>query len=419
MNTYDCDVLIIGAGPAGTIAGSILHQAGKKVIVVEKQVFPRFVIGESLLPSSMHHFEAAGYLDSLENFGFEKKFGAMFVRNEEVCLFDFSEKSCQGWDYTYQAPRADFDKVMADELAKAGVPVHYRTEVTKVEFDGTDSLTTIRKPDGTEETIRARFLIDASGWGRVLPRMFGLDEPSDFPPRHALFAHVKDTKRAPGRPGVQITFYILEREVWLWVIPFSNGNTSLGFVGYPGFFDKFKDAPLDETFKKVLSLRPEVYERFHDQEYVMEPTSILNYAISTHTMHGNGFVLAGNATEFLDPVFSSGVGFATESGFRAGTLAVRQLNGEPVDWQKEYEDHMRQGINVFRSYVAAWYEGTLQEIFFTPAINQEIKRQICSVLGGYVWDQENPYVRRHETALQSLLKVIRMEFGDVHATKAI
>lgn len=408
---YDCDILVIGAGPAGTIAAATAHKEGKKVMIVEKTQFPRFVIGESLLPTSMHHFEHAGFLKAIEARNFEKKFGARFIRGEEVCLFDFSENFTPGWTYTYQVPRADFDKVMADEVEKYGVPVLYNTEVVDVKFEGTDSVTTIRKQDGSISEIKARFLIDASGYGRVLPRLMNLDEPSSLSPKRAFFAHIEDTERPEGREGVQITFYILEREIWFWVIPFSNGITSLGFVGDPAFFERFTDES-PETFMQVIrDTRPDIASRFEGQKFVLEPRSIVNYSISTHTLYGDGFALAGNATEFLDPVFSSGVGFATESGYRAALLASRQVNGEEVNWEKEYHDHMMQGINTFRSYIEAWYDGTLQEIFFAPVINTEIKKQICSVLAGYVWDMNNPFVKRHETALKTVLKAIRMELG--------
>lgn len=407
---YSCDILVIGAGPAGTIAAAVAHQKGLRVLVIEKQQFPRFVIGESLLPTSMHHFEKAGFLEALENYGFEKKFGARFFRGEEVCLFDFSENFTPGWTYTYQAPRGDFDKVMADELEKQGVPVYYQSEVKNVVLHGTDSVTTVQMADGTEAEIHAKFIIDASGYGRVLPRLFDLDEPSNLSPRRAMFVHSSDTERPEGQEGVQITFCIVEREVWLWVIPFSNGQTSLGFVGDPLFFEKHtrEDESTEAFFRRLLELEPRVADRFRDQEFLWEPKGITNYAISTKKMYGEGFALAGNATEFLDPVFSSGVGFATESGLRASELACRQLSGETVDWAVEYEQHMCQGIDTFRSYVSAWYEGTLQDIFFSPHMNDQVKRQICSVLAGYVWDTSNPFVRRHETALQTLLKAIRV-----------
>ena len=410
---YDCDILVIGAGPAGTIAAATARKEGKNVMIIEKTQFPRFVIGESLLPTSMHHFEHAGFLNAIEDKNFEKKFGARFIRGEEVCLFDFSDNFTPGWTYTYQVPRADFDKVMADEAEKAGVAILYNTEVLDVKFNGTDSTTTIRKQDGRITEIQAKFIIDASGYGRVLPRLMNLDEPSSLSPKEVVFAHLQDTNRPEGNEGVCITFYILEREVWFWVIPFSNGITSLGFVGDPKFFVRFKDKSPEMFMEIIKNNRPDVYERFKGQKFEFEPKSIMNYSISTHTLYGEGFALAGNATEFLDPVFYSGVGFATESGYRSALLSSKQLDGIAVDWEIEYKEHMMQGINTFRSYINAWYDGTLQEIFFAPVINTEIKKQICSVLAGYVWDQSNPFVKRHETALHTILKLIRMELSEV------
>ena len=157
-----------------------------------------------------------------------------------------------------------------------------------------------------------------------------------------------------------------------------------------------------------------IAERFRDAEMIFEPRTIEGYAISTKQLFGDGFVLCGNATEFLDPVFSSGVTFAMESGNKAGKLVGKFLRGEKVDWQTEYTDHMMQGINTFRTYVAGWYNGDLHDIFFAGnTTNPEIKKQICSVLAGYVWDMENPFVKKHERAVKSLAQVIRMNAAQI------
>lgn len=407
MNKIQTEILIIGAGPAGTIAASIASQGGKKVTVVEKQTFPRFVIGESLLPFSMEHFEEAKFLNALQEPQFEKKFGALFIKNGVHCRFDFSENFTPGWTWTWQVPRADFDKIMADEVEKMGIPIHYNAEVLDVKFNGTSSITTVKKEEESFE-IEADFIIDASGYGRVLPRLYQLDEPSSLPPKHAMFVHCTDSKRPNTWRGAQITFYVIKQDVWLWMIPFSNGNASLGFVGDPSFFEPFykENISKEDVFKKLIELEPEMKERFDGETFLWEPKGITNYGISTKTMFGEGFALAGNATEFLDPVFSSGVAFACESGRTAAKLAVRQLNGEQVNWKKEYEEHMWQGINTFKSYVDGWYNGDLQTIFFSQNHNPDIKKQICSVLAGYVWDTNNPFVRKHSTALKTVVKAI-------------
>lgn len=407
MQTTKVDVLVIGAGPAGSIASSIINKAGYKVQVVEKEKFPRFVIGESLLPRVMDHLEEAGLLEAVKNAGFQQKFGAKFVRGNDVCDFNFSDQYSKGWNWTFQVPRAQFDKVLSETAASMGVNVQHEMAVKDIKFNGTDSVTTVVNKDGVEEQIEAKFIVDASGYGRVIPRMFGLDKPSNFDPRKTHFTHFKDLKRPEGTDGNRITVVVHQQRTWIWIIPFSNGVTSVGFVADPEFFKDFSENPT-ERMREIIAADVHTKERFGDAEMMFEPRTIEGYAISTKQLYGDGFVLCGNATEFLDPVFSSGVTFAMESGNKAAKLVCEALKGNTVDWQKDYTEYMMQGINTFRSYVAAWYEGDLHEIFFSENPDPEIKKQICSVLAGYVWDLENPFVKKHDRALKSLANVIRM-----------
>lgn len=407
MKKEQVDVLVIGAGPAGCIAASIINKQGFKVKIVEKEKFPRFVIGESLLPRVMDHLDEAGFLDAVKAAGFQKKFGAKFVRGNEVCDFDFTNQFSKGWNWTWQVPRAQFDLILSGEVAKMGVDLEYETAVTNIEFKGTNSLTTVKEKDGSEKQISARFLVDASGYGRVIPRMFHLDKPSNFEPRKAHFTHFKDLKRPAGIDGNRITAVVHEQRTWIWIIPFSNGNTSVGFVADPEFYDGISEEP-SERMKRIIAKDATTRERFETAEMQFEPRSIDGYAISTKQLFGEGYVLVGNATEFLDPIFSSGVTFAMESGNKAAHLVCDFLNKKEVNWQEQYTAHMMQGINTFRSFVAAWYSGDLHEIFFSKDQDEEIKKQICSVLAGYVWDLENPFVRHHEKAIASLAKLIKL-----------
>ena len=408
MKTEKVDVLVIGAGPAGSIASSIIHQQGFKVKVVEKEKFPRFVIGESLLPRVMDHLEEAKLLDAVKKAGFQEKFGAKFVRGNEICDFNFSEQFSKGWTWTWQVPRAQFDQILSDTVAAMGVEVEQETSVTDIKFSGTKSITTVIGKDGNQKQIEADFIIDASGYGRVIPRMFNLDKPSDFDPRKTHFTHFRDLKRPEGIDGNRITVVVHQKRTWIWIIPFSNGITSVGFVADPEFFNDFpKNAT--ERMRAIIASDSNTKDRFLDAEMIIEPRTIEGYAISTKQLYGDGFVLCGNATEFLDPVFSSGVTFAMESGNKAGKLVGKFLRGEPVDWQTEYTGYMMQGINAFRSYVSAWYEGDLHDIFFSENPNPEFKKQICSVLAGYVWDLSNPFVKKHDRAIKSLAQVIRIE----------
>jgi flavin-dependent dehydrogenase len=406
MSIEQVDVLVIGAGPAGTVAASIVNKAGFKVKIVEKQKFPRFVIGESLLPRCMEALEEAGFLDALKENGFQEKYGAKFVKNGQICDYYFADQFTEGWNWTWQVPRAQFDKTLADTVEKMGVPVCYETSVTAIEFNGSDSVTTVEDINGNESQIKARFIIDGSGYGRVIPKLFNLDKPSNMSPRKALFTHVVDSQRAMDEEPNRITIIVHKPGIWIWVIPFSNGITSIGFVGDGSFFSDLSDDN-EVALRHLFASEPYLTERLKDVEFVFEPKILQAWSTTTDTFHGDGFVLTGNVTEFLDPIFSSGVTLATVSSQNAAHLVIRKLNGEDVDWN-EYTKQIIQGVDTFRSYVMAWYEGTLDTIFFAKKQNLEFKKKICSVLAGYVWDTTNPFVRDHDIVLKKLARTIEL-----------
>ncbi|MCO7721862.1 tryptophan 7-halogenase [Myroides odoratimimus] len=410
MLIENVDVLVIGAGPSGSVAASYLHKMGISVKVVEKTKFPRIVVGESLIPRVMDHFAEADLFPSLDSMGFQKKPGARFIRGKEICIFDFSDKFSEGWDWTWQIPRADFDLAIANEMIKKGVDLEFESEVTHIEFKGTDSITTVIDKNKQEKQIHAKFLIDASGYGRVLPRLLKLDAASKLSPHSAIFSHIRDVRRPEGVEGTQISFDILETKVWLWVIPFSNGNTSVGIVGPTDFIESLSNNnSTKEALEKAITLSDFYIKRFGDLPFEFDPIKLANYSISVQKMFDDGYVLTGNSTEFLDPVFSSGVCFATESGMLAAKLAIRQIKGEKVDWQAEYSDHMNKGIDVFTTYIQEWYTGNLQELFFHQPENPDVKRKICSVLAGYIWDDQNPFVKKHNSVIRNMAHLIKME----------
>ena len=408
MLKENVDVLIIGAGPSGCVAAGYLHKNNVSIKVVEKSKFPRFVIGESLIPRSMEHYQEAGLLDSLMAKGFEKKFGARFIRGEEVCLFDFSDKFTEGWDWTWQVPRADFDNTLAQEIIRKGIDLEFETEVLDVQFEGKTSKTIVRDKEGNTKEITAKFIIDSSGYGRVLPRILKLDAPSSIPENSSMFAHVKDVNRPEGREGTLISFDILETKVWLWVIPFSDGNTSIGVVGPTSYINSLSEDKT-EALKSVIQKSDFYRNRFEGVDFLFEPHKIENYSCSVTQLCGEGYTLTGNSSEFLDPVFSSGVCFATESGLLSAKLFLKELNGEKVNWDKEYTEYMRRGVNVFATYVKEWYTGNLQTLFFHRPENPDVKRKICAVLAGYVWDEENPFVKKHDNVIRNMAYLLNNE----------
>jgi flavin-dependent dehydrogenase len=354
----------------------------------------------------MEALDEAGFLDAIKEKGFQEKYGAKFVKNGKICDYTFADQFTQGWNWTWQVPRAEFDKTLADTVEKMGVRVSYETTVTGISFAGTDSVTTVEDQHGDKSRIEARFIIDGSGYGRVIPRLFKLDRPSGLPPRKAFFAHTVDVNRSLSDEPNRITIVVHEPGVWIWIIPFSNGITSLGFVGNPEFFQQFEGTG-EQQFRELIASQPFLSDRFKNVELVFVPKILESWSTTTDKFYGEGFVLTGNVTEFLDPVFSSGVTLATVSSQLAAKLVIRSLQGERIDWIREYEQPMMQGINTFRSFVVTWYEGTLDTIFFADDQDPLIKKQICSVLAGYVWDTGNPYVKNHLNALYRLAAIIK------------
>jgi flavin-dependent dehydrogenase len=404
MRTEQTEILIIGAGPAGSVAAGFLRQQGRKVLILEKEQFPRFSIGESLLPQSMEYIEAAGMLRAVVEAGFQYKNGAAFVCGDKNTQFDFREKFSEGWSTTYQVQRADFDKVLADCAEKAGAEVRYRHEVISIDVDGDKPQVIARSPDGEEYRVEARFLLDASGFARILPRMLKLESPSGFPTRGAYFTHVQDGI-APGgsfdRNKILVTVHPQHQDVWYWTIPFSNGRCSLGVVAKTEFLDQYTGTET-ERLQAIVAEAPGLATLLKDAVWDTPARKIIGYSANVKSLWGKNYALLGNAGEFLDPVFSSGVTIAFKSASLASACLQREFAGESVDWEADYGLPLRAGVDTFRCFVEAWYAGGFQKIIFHPNPSPEVRGMICAILAGYAWDKKNPYVAENKRRLAVL-----------------
>jgi flavin-dependent dehydrogenase len=296
---------------------------------------------------------------------------------------------------------------MAQEIIKKGIDLEFESEVISVAFEGKNSTTVVKDLDGNLKEIHAKFIIDSSGYGRVLPRLLDLDTPSKLDAHSSIFTHVIDINRPEGEEGTLISFDILETQVWLWVIPFSNGNTSVGIVGPTEFVNALsKNKDNREALNNAIKLSDYYIQRFAGVDFLFEPVKLENYSRSVKKMYGDGFALTGNSSEFLDPVFSSGVAFATESGMLAAKLILKESQGIRVNWEEEYTGYMKRGIAVFTTYVKEWYTGNLQTLFFHQPEDPEVKRKICAVLAGYVWNEDNSFVKKHENVIKNMAHLL-------------
>lgn len=402
MNTTETDVVIIGAGPAGSVSAALLANRGHRVEVVERQHFPRFSIGESLLPQSMQFLEEAGLLADVEAQGFQFKDGAAFRLGDAGVSFYFPDKGSPGPGTTFQVKRDMFDMTLAIGAARKGANVTFGEEVVDFVSDEAGAVVTVRDEQGATRSIKARFALDASGFGRVLSRRLGLETPSKFPTRRSLFGHVKDNITDPtfDRDKILISINPREPEIWYWLIPLADGLSSIGAVGPQELLESAGTTDHDRLWT-LIGEADYMAGLLQNAEQDRPVATLVGYACSVKSLVGPSYVLLGNAAEFLDPVFSSGVTIALKSASLAAGLVDRTLKGEQVDWDKDFVAELYVGIETFRACVEAWYSGSLQRIIFNrPEATSEVTRSLTSVLAGYAWDQQNALVKEPRRYLQ-------------------
>ena len=403
-------VVVIGAGPSGAIAAALLKRKGHDVLIVERQHFPRFSIGESLLSHCIDFLEEAGMLEAVQAAGFQVKNGAAFAWGEQYSAFDFGDTFSQGKPTTFQVQRADFDKLLADQAALQGVEIRYGETVIATDIERTKPLLEVEREDGSRYQVETDFILDASGYGRVLPRLLDLEAPSNFPVRQAVFTHVEDRIDCEGfdRNKILVTTHPTHRDIWFWSIPFSNGRCSVGVVAAAEHFEG-RSENLDECLRSFIDQTPSLKRVLANAVWDTPARTIGGYSANVKTLHGPGFALLGNAAEFLDPVFSSGVTIAMRSASMAAGVLHRQLQGEAVDWQTEFAEPLKRGVDTFRCYVEGWYAGTFQDVIFHPGSSPHIRRMISSILAGYAWDERNPFVSEPKRRLRMLSDICATE----------
>ena len=420
MNTLqETDVIIIGAGPSGSSAAALLRHKGYAVTVIEKQYFPRFSIGESLLPQCMVFLEEAGLLDTVrehvESRGFQFKNGAAFLCGQKRSHYNFTEKFTDGPGTTWQVRRADFDHLLAQQAQQYGADIRFGHEVIAVDVESDQPILTVLDEAQQQYQIQAKFLLDASGFGRILPKFLDLESPSNFPVRRAIFTHIEDgigNQADFDREKILVTVHEKDPRAWYWLIPFADGRASFGVVAEQDFFDHYQleDSAENEPealLKRILTDEQSLSQILQQAKFDTPVRTLVGYSANVKHLAGRNYALLGNAGEFLDPVFSSGVTIALKSSSLAVPLLDRVLQGENVDWMQEYEIPLRKGIQVFRAYVESWYEGDFQDVVFSNSQNESIRRMVSSLLAGYAWDETNPIHKNAKRRLSTLAEYCR------------
>ncbi len=400
------DVVVIGAGPAGSVAGLALARKGYSVLCLEGGYFPRHVVGESLLPRCNALLEEAGLLEAVAARGYLVKNGAVFLRGGERERFCFADSLEGDVPSTFQVPRDDFDQVLATEARRAGLDLRFGQRVTGVEVGPEGAR--IRASDVEVENtydIETRFVLDCSGYGRVLARLLDLERPSTLPTRVACYTHVEGDLRPDGDLEGDIWICVHPKGGWIWIIPFSNGRTSVGMVCDHDHWQAMSGPPRERLFA-YLHGESNAAARLSQAVDVAKTRTITGYSAHVAALHGERWALAGNASDFLDPVFSSGVTLAMETAALAAGLVDRTLSGAAVDWSEDYDAVVNRAVDVFLAFIESWYRRDLEAIFFSAPKLPRMKRRVTSILGGHVLREDNPLASTTEGALRQLYEAV-------------
>jgi flavin-dependent dehydrogenase len=400
--TEKVDVLVVGAGPAGSTAGAWLVDRGHSVLCVDRSYFPRYVIGESLLPRCTALLREAGMLEPVAARGYMVKLGAVFLRGEQRERTCFADSLEGDLDYTFHVPRDDFDLVLATTARRRGVDLRFGHEVEAVDAGEEGVAATVVDLEvGERYRVEASFLLDCSGYGRVLPRLFDLERPAALPERVSCFTMVLGDRRPTGEQEGDIWICSHPDNGWIWIIPFADGRTSVGLVCDPDAWEGLEGNDRERLFT-YMKQEPNTAARLSEAVPCAPTRLVRGYSKKVERMHGPRWALVGNATDFLDPVFSSGVTLAMETAVLAAKLTDRTLAGEAVDWAVEYDAVVDRAVDVFLAFIESWYSGELPAIFFAEAKPPRIKRRITSILGGHVLRTDNPMLRDSQAALREI-----------------
>lgn len=385
VSTHSCDVAVIGGGPAGASTAIYLCQRGYTPVVLEKLRFPRFHIGESLLPANLELFDELGIHDEVKARGFPTKFGAEFVSQcgEHVRKFHFREALLPAGPSAYQVLRSDFDHILLNRARALGADVREQATVSAV----------TRAPDGFDITVeptgddpyslRASLLVDASGQDTFLSSRFQLKELDDDHRRFAIFSHFRGIDRGTDEDAGNIRLIPFGDGHWFWVIPLPDDVTSVGMVVTKDVVREHRD-DIDAYFRDAIEATPALTRTMPRAEQVEPVRAIADFSYQSTRYAGDRYLIVGDAAAFVDPIFSAGVLMAMSSAKDAADVIDRAFQSNDFSDAKlrSYERVHRKKIGIMFRLIRAYYQPAFLEMFMNPVDVLGLKAAVSTILAG-------------------------------------
>ncbi|MBV8913807.1 MAG: FAD-dependent oxidoreductase [Acetobacteraceae bacterium] len=392
----ECDILIIGGGPAGCTAAATLAARGRDVVLLEKGRHPRFHIGESLLPLNTAIFDRLGIRDQVAAIGVHKP-GAEFVSDltGKAVQFSFAQGLDQRYTFSWQVPRAPFDELLFRIARERGARVQDGTNVRAVSFGPPDERSRVEAtgPDGQTEVFAPRFVLDASGRDAFMAGKLRNKQANKRNNTAALYAHFRGVERRSGELDGYISVHLAE-DGWFWLIPLPGDVMSVGFVGNQSAFKARRTSPQD-LFLRRIAESPTVAPRMRDAQMISEVTSTGNYSYYCDRSHGDGYLMIGDAFAFLDPIFSSGVLLAMTSGEMGADVAEAWLES-PTRGRAaaaRMERDLRHAMARLSWLIYRINTPALRMLFMAPGNRLRMRDGLVSLLAGNLrgtWNQLVP-----------------------------
>lgn len=385
----DCDVLVIGGGPAGSTAAALLAERGYRVTLLEKARHPRFHIGESLLPANLPLLEKLGVAEAVKAIGMEK-WGAEFVSpwHDHKQSFEFVDAMDKSMPMAYQVRRAEFDEILIRNASHKNARVVEGCQVQDVNFlpDNAGALVQARHDDGSIESVHARFVLDASGRDTFLGNRFKAKQRNKKHNSTAIYAHFSGAERNSGKAAGNITIFWFEHG-WFWFIPLADGATSVGAVTWPYYLKTRNNKSLTQFFQETIALCAPLSERLQHAQLTSPVEATGNFSYVCDRTHGSNYLLLGDAYTFIDPVFSSGVMLAMHSAFvGADTVDICLRHPKQAAAAlKKFDSTMRIGPKAFSWFIYRVTNPTMRNMFMGPSNIFRVKEALLSVLAGDVF----------------------------------